>query len=133
MFTWCNVKLINRLLRQAQKYLRYKRDVLDTETYDAVGADIRRLNAALHQRDRKQIEGRAEELDAKLHQLTPVTWESHWRENFQEILLLHFFAVGIGCFFFEPFKNCRGPMLQPLTLRHLLPLTSPHPHILHSA
>src|SRR5258708_39251005 len=75
------VKHSKLLLRHAQKYLRYKRDILDTETYDLIGADIRRLHAALRQRDRKQIESRAEELDAKLHQLTPVTWESHWREN----------------------------------------------------
>src|ERR1700692_338822 len=92
MFTSRYVKHSKLLLRHAQKYLRYKRDVLDTETYDAVGADIRRLHAALRQRDRKQIEGRAEELDAKLHQLTPVTWESHWRENCEVILV----AVVVG-------------------------------------
>src|SRR2546430_16135840 len=79
MFTSRYVKHSKLLLRHAQKYLRYKRDVLDTETYDAVGADIRRLHAALRQHDRKQIEGRGEELDARLHQLTPVTWEWHWR------------------------------------------------------
>src|SRR5437588_10914600 len=83
------------LLRHAQKYLRYKRDILDAETYDIVAGDIRRLDAALRQRDRQQIESRAEELDAKLHQLTPVTWASHWRENGEVILVAFVVAVAI--------------------------------------
>src|SRR5205085_7365399 len=85
---------------------------MDTETYDAIGADIRRLHAALRQRDRKQIEGRAEELDAKLHQLTPVTWESHWRENCEVILVAIVVAVGIRSYFLQPFKIPTGSM-QP--------------------
>src|SRR5258705_6374961 len=103
MFTSRYVKHSKLLLRHAQKYLRYKRDVLDAETYDAVAADIRRLHAALRQHDRKQIEGRAEELDAKLHQLTPVTWESHWREDCAAILVGIFVAVCISSDFLRPF------------------------------
>src|SRR6266851_5002826 len=130
MFTSRYVKHSKLLLRHAQKYLRYKRDVLDTETYDAVGADIRRLHAALRQRDRKQIEGRAEELDAKLHQLTPVTWESHWRENCEVILVAIVVAVGIRSYFLQPFKIPTGSM-QP-TLNGIIghPSTAPAPNIL---
>src|SRR6266567_2368995 len=112
MFTSRYVKHSKLLLRHAQKYLRYKCDVLDAETYDAVAADIRRLHAALRQHDRKQIEGRAEELDAKLHQLTPVTWESHWRENCEVILVAIVVAIGIRSYFLQPFKIPTGSM-QP--------------------
>src|SRR5881296_978832 len=112
MFASRYVKHSKLLLRHAQKYLRYKRDILDTETYDLIGADIRRLHAALRQRDRKQIESRAEELDAKLHQLTPVTWESHWRENCEVILVAIVVAVGIRSYFLQPFKIPTGSM-QP--------------------
>src|SRR3989441_10434038 len=112
MFASRYVKHSKLLLRHAQKYLRYKRDFLDTETYDLIGADIRRLHAALRQRDRKQIESRAEELDAKLHQLTPVTWESHWRENCEVILVAIVVAVGIRSYFLQPFKIPTGSM-QP--------------------
>src|SRR3989442_16004345 len=104
MFTSRYVKHSKLLLRHAQKYLRYKLDVLDTETYDAVGADIRRLHAALRQRDRKQIEGRAEELDAKLHQLTPVTWESHCREDCEATLVGIRVAVRIRPYSLHAFK-----------------------------
>src|SRR5260370_15639972 len=94
MFAPRYLKHSRLLLRHAQKYLRYKRDIMDTETYDIVAGDILRLDAALRQHDRKQIESRAEELDAKLHQLTPVTWESHWRENVEVILVAIVAAIG---------------------------------------
>src|SRR6266403_1361345 len=130
MFTSRYVKHSKLLLRHAQKYLRYKRDVLDTETYDAVGADIRRLHAALRQHDRKQIESRAEALDAQLHRLTPITWESHWRENCEVILVAIVVAVGIRSYFLQPFKIPTGSM-QP-TLNGIIghPSTTPTPNIL---
>src|SRR5690348_3964079 len=112
MFTPRYIKHSKLLVRHAQKYLRYKRDVLDTATYDEVGGQIRRLRAALKQRDRKEIESRAEELDAKLHQLTPVTWESHWRENVEVVLVAIVVAVGIRSYFLQPFKIPTGSM-QP--------------------
>src|SRR5437763_10532455 len=130
MFASRYVKHSKLLLRHAQKYLRYKRDIIDTETYDLIGADIRRLHAALRQRDRKQIESRAEELDAKLHQLTPVTWESHWRENCEVILVAIVVAVGIRSYFLQPFKIPTGSM-QP-TLNGIIgrPMTAEPPNIL---
>src|SRR5213082_1849212 len=130
MFTPRYVKHSKLLLRHAQKYLRYKRDIIDTETYDLIGADIRRLHAALRQRDRKQIESRAEELDAKLHQLTPVTCESHWRENCEVILVAIVVAVGIRSYFLQPFKIPTGS-IQP-TLNGIIgrPMTAPSPNFL---
>src|SRR5438067_5487215 len=130
MFTPRHVKHSKLLIRHAQKYLRYKRDILEPASYDLIAADIRRLRAALKQRDRKQIEGRAEELDAKLHQLMPVTWESHWRENCEVILVAIVVAVGIRSYFLQPFKIPTGSM-QP-TLNGIIghPGTVPPPNIL---
>src|SRR5579864_2732904 len=112
MFTPRYVKHSKLLVRHAQKYLRYKRDVIDPARQDEVGGMIRRLRAALKQRDPKEIESRAEELDAKLHELTPVTWESHWRENVEVILVAIVVAVGIRSYFLQPFKIPTGSM-QP--------------------
>jgi signal peptidase I len=112
MFTPRYLKHSKLLLRHAEKYLRYKRDVLDAESAEEISAAIRRLRAAMRQRDREEIEHRAEELDAKLHQLTPVTWESHWRENVEVILVAIVVAVGIRSYFLQPFKIPTGSM-QP--------------------
>ena len=130
MFEPRYVKHSKLLLRHAQKYLRYKRDIMDPETYDILAGDIRRLAAALKQRDRKQIEDRAEELDGKLHQLTPVTWESHWRENVEVILVAIVVAVGIRSYFLQPFKIPTGSM-QP-TLNGIIghPMAQTAPNIL---
>ena len=130
MFSSRYVKHSKLLVRHAKKYLRYKRDVMATETYDQVGGMIRRLTAALKQHDRQQIESRAEELDAKLHELTPVTWESHWRENVEVILVAIVVAVGIRSYFLQPFKIPTGSM-QP-TLDGIIgrPMSEPPPNIL---
>src|ERR1700747_2128057 len=100
MFTSRLVKHSKLLLRHARKYLRYKDDLLSTAA----------LGEALRKRDRDRIKTEAEALDAKLHELTPVTWESHWRENCEVILVAVVIAVGIRSYFLQPFKIPTGSM-----------------------
>src|SRR5499427_2886201 len=130
MFTGRHVKHSKLLLRHAQKYLRYKQDVIADSERDQLESAMRRLKAALRQRDRKEIEERAEALDAQLHRLTPVNWESHWRENVEVILVAIVVAVGIRSYFLQPFKIPTGSM-QP-TLNGIIghPMTEPPPNFL---
>ncbi len=129
MFTARYIKHSKLLLRHAQKFLRYKADVLEESTREEIAAAMRRLQAALRQRDRKQIESRAEALDGQLHQLQPITWESHWRENCEVILVAIVVAVAIRSYFLQPFKIPTGSM-QP-TLNGIIgyPSDSPAPNI----
>src|SRR5437868_2753132 len=112
VFTSHQVKHSKLLLRHAHKYLRYKQDVITPADREEVESGMRRLKAALRQRDRKEIEARAEALDEQLHRLAPVNWESHWRENVEVILVAIVVAVGIRSYFLQPFKIPTGSM-QP--------------------
>src|SRR5438045_2348870 len=130
MFTSRQVKHSRLLLRQARKYLRYKDDQLSSADRAQIVAGMKSLRDALYQKDRERMHSTAEALDKTLHRLTPVTWESHWRENCEVILVAIVVAVGIRSYFLQPFKIPTGSM-QP-TLNGIIgsPSTAPAPNIL---
>jgi signal peptidase I len=112
MFTPRYVKHSKLLLRHAQKYLRYKRDILPENDQAEIKAGIAALDSALREKNGDRIKTEAGALDQKLHKLTPVTWEAHWRENCEVILVAIIVAVGIRSYFLQPFKIPTGSM-QP--------------------
>src|SRR5437764_1786116 len=130
MFTSRQVKHSRLLLRHARKYLRYKDDQLNSADRDQIVTGMKDLGEALRQRDRERIHSTADALDKTLHRLTPVTWESHWRENCVVILVAIVGAVGIRSYFLQPFKIRTGSM-QP-TLNGIIghPSTEPSPNFL---
>jgi signal peptidase I len=130
MFTPRYVKHSRLLLRHAQKYLRYKNDLLSALNREEILAGIKTLRIALRDRDHERTHAAAEALDKTLHRLTPVSWESHWRENCEVILVAIVVAVGIRSYFLQPFKIPTGSM-QP-TLNGIIghPSTAPSPNIL---
>src|SRR5881409_2677748 len=130
MFTSRQVKHSRLLLRHARKYLRYKDDQLSSADRDQITAGMKDLREALWQRDLERIHSTADALDKTLHRLTPVTWESHWRENCEVILVAIVVAVGIRSYFLQPFKIPTGSM-QP-TLNGIIghPSSEPAPNIL---
>src|SRR5213595_4364988 len=130
MFTSRHVKHSRLLLRHARKYLRYKDDLLSESDREEIVAGIKTLRNALRDKGRERIHSAADTLDKTLHRLTPVTWESHWRENCEVILVAIVVAVGIRSYFLQPFKIPTGSM-QP-TLNGIIghPSTAPVPNIL---
>ena len=130
MFTSRHIKHSRLLLRHARKYLRYKHDKLSDADRDQIVSEMQTLREALRSRDRQNVHSAAETLDKTLHKLTPVTWESHWRENCEVILVAIVIAVGIRSYFLQPFKIPTGSM-QP-TLNGIIghPSTEPKPNIL---
>src|ERR1700720_1268917 len=130
MFTPRYIKHSKLLLRHAQKYLRYKHDLLSIAAREELTGEIARLREALKKRDHERIKAEAETLDARMQKLTPVTWESHWRENVEVVFVAIIVAVGIRSYFLQPFKIPTGSM-QP-TLNGIIghPMTSESPNIL---
>ena len=130
MFTSRHIKHSRLLLRHARKYLRYKDDRLSASDREQIVAGMKSLREALHDKDRERIHSAADTLDKTLHRLTPVTWESHWRENCEVILVAIVVAVGIRSYFLQPFKIPTGSM-QP-TLNGIIghPSSDPAPNIL---
>src|SRR5437867_10097239 len=130
MFTPRHVKHSKLLLRHACKYLRYKNDLLSSSDREEIVAGIENLRDALHRRNHERVHSTADALDKTLHRLTPVNWESHWRENCEVILVAIVVAVGIRSYFLQPFKIPTGSM-QP-TLNGIIghPSTAPAPNIL---
>ena len=130
MFTSRHIKHSRLLLRHARKYLRYKQDRLSDVDREQIVSEMQTLRESLRSRDREKIHSAAETLDKTLHKLTPVTWESHWRENCEVILVAIVIAVGIRSYFLQPFKIPTGSM-QP-TLNGIIghPSTEPKPNFL---
>src|SRR6266478_5246537 len=130
MFAPRHIKHSRLLLRHARKYLRYKHDKLSGADREQIVSEMQTLREALRSRDRQKIHSAAEALDKTLHKLTPITWESHWRENCEVILVAIVVAIGIRSYFLQPFKIPTGSM-QP-TLNGIIghPSAAPVPNIL---
>ena len=131
MFTSRHIKHSRLLLRHARKYLRYKHDKLSDADREQIVSEMQTLRESLRSRDREKIHSAAETLDKTLHKLTPVTWESHWRENCEVILVAIVIAVGIRSYFLQPFKIPTGSM-QP-TLNGIIGHPSTEPTAKYSA
>src|SRR5260370_34312713 len=100
MSTPRHVKHSRLLLRHARKYLRYKNDLLSSSDREEIVAGMENLRDALHRRDHERVHSTADALDKTLHRLTPVNWESHWRENCEVAFVAVGGAGGICAHFF---------------------------------
>jgi signal peptidase I len=112
MFTPRYIKHGKLLLRHARKFVHYKKDVLSEVELADLQTHIDKLHSSLRERDERSICETSEQLDELLAAKTPVTWETHWRENCEVILVAIIVAVGIRSYFLQPFKIPTGSM-QP--------------------
>lgn len=133
MFEPRYIKHSHLLVRHAEKTIRYRRDLLPVAKVAELEAQIAQVKAAMKARDQKATVEASEKLDALLSAHTPPPRDAVWRENVEVILVAIVVAVGIRCYFLQPFKIPTGSM-QP-TLNGIIghPLTEPAPNILQRA
>src|SRR6476659_11233133 len=130
MFQPRYIKQSNLLIRDAEKFIRYRRDRLSESAIAELRAQVEKVHTAMKARDNRATHEESERLDSLLTAHTPPHKDAVWRENVEVILVAIVVAIGIRSYFIQPFKIPTGSM-QP-TLNGIIghPSAAPAPNIL---
>ena len=100
------------VLRAAHKLLRYRSDVLPERQIIGLREGITRLEVALRQQSREDVEQSTAKLHNLFDQASPRPPLAGLRENTEVILVALVIALGVRAYFLQPFKIPTGSM-QP--------------------
>ena len=100
------------VLKNAQKLLDYKRDLLSEEKLAEFAGATKMLETAMKQRDQAAVREAIEQLEAKWQVYLPPAGEAGWRENCEVFLVAIVIAIGVRTYFIQPFTIPTGSM-QP--------------------
>lgn len=100
------------ILRAAKKLLRYRCDILPEWQIIGLREGIIRLQVALRQQTRDEVETSAAKLLELFNQASPRPPLAGLRENTEVILVALVIALGVRAYFLQPFKIPTGSM-QP--------------------
>lgn len=106
------VKQAREMAHGAEKLLRYRRDLLDTEVIQRIQALISDLRKAAASRNREKSEAVAARLDAACAKIAPPRPHAGWREHIEVLVVAIVIAAGIKAYILQPFKIPTGSM-QP--------------------
>jgi signal peptidase I len=110
-------------LKNARKFLHYKRDLWSEADVADFENHIAKLDKAIGDRDKTDTEETAQQLDTMVGKFAPPTNDAAWRENCEVFLVAIIIAVGIRTFFLQPFTIPTGSM-QP-TLNGIIGTSTP--------
>ncbi len=106
------IKEAHIILKNARKLLHYKRDLLTSEEVAEFEAQMKKLRAAIRNRDKVAVDEAAEKLDARWSGHLPPVADAGWRENCEVFLVAIVVAIGVRTYFLQPFTIPTGSM-QP--------------------
>lgn len=106
------VKEAKAILKNTQKNLSYKRDILPEPAVAQIGEEMSRLEAAVRVRDKKEIEACADRFEVLYTKYFPPHKDAGWRENCEVFLVAIVIALGVRTYFLQPFTIPTGSM-QP--------------------
>jgi len=118
LFTPRHVKQGRAIAKDARKLLAYKRDIWSETAVADFEAGIRKLEAAITTRDKRQISEAADELDKQAGVYVKPVTDAAWRENTEVFLVAIVIALAVRTYFLQPFTIPTGSM-QP-TLNGIL-------------
>lgn len=117
------------VLKNAQKLLNYKRDILPSGVLASVEEEIAALTNAIRARDRATIEKSATALDRHFVPYQPTKYAA-WRENTEVFLVAIVVALGVRTYFLQPFTIPTGSMQPTLNGIIGVPTEQEPPNIL---
>jgi signal peptidase I len=100
------------VLKNADKLLHYKRDLLSEASVADFTALTDRLETALRERNQVAVREAIQKLEAQWSSYLPPAHESGWRENCEVFLVAIVIALGVRTYFIQPFTIPTGSM-QP--------------------
>ncbi len=115
------------VLRASRKLLRYRRDILPERQIINLHEGITRLEVALRQESREDIEHSTAKLHELFDQAAPRPPLAGLRENTEVILVALVIALGVRAYFLQPFKIPTGSMQPTLYGVTATPTQAPPP------
>jgi len=128
-FTPRYLKEARQVLKNAQKIIDYKRDILKPEPLSHLEKAVEMLRDAVKLRDRESVTRASEDLDKAFGQHVPATKNAGWRENTEVFVTAVVIALGVRTYFLQPFSIPTGSMQPTLNGMIGYPTNEPVPNI----
>lgn len=124
------IKTGRAVLKNAEKLLNYKRDVLSPGELAGANTEMASLKAAIRSRNKSAIESAAAALDTHFSAHYPPARHAGWRENTEAIVVAVIIALGVRTYFLQPFTIPTGSMQPTLNGIIGVPNNNPQPNML---
>ncbi len=111
-FTPKHIEQARLYVREAEKLLAYRKDVVTPQVVEEVTLESIALKDAITTRDKQTIETHMQRLDDVCRKLQPPIRDGGWRENVEVFVVAISIALGVRTYFVQPFTIPTGSM-QP--------------------
>ena len=124
-FTPKHLEQARLYLREADRLVAYRKDIVPESILADVKAAIEALHAAINVGDKVTVESNMQLLDDACRKLQPPLRDGSWRENVETFVVAITIALGVRTYFVQPFTIPTGSM-QP-TLNGIISKASDTP------
>jgi signal peptidase I len=111
-FTPKHVEQARLYLKEAERLLAYRKDVVTPQIVDEVTRERAALADAIKTGDKQTVEAHMQRLDDVCRKLQPPLRDGGWRENVEVFVVAISIALGVRTYFVQPFTIPTGSM-QP--------------------